>query len=85
MNVWTACVRVCADVCICHTKESYITTPNRKARGSLQRAQYKPSTAADGMSLSYLALYSFTSPSPSVSPPLVDAFSQKTLDALQNL
>lgn len=88
-----ACLRRCVYLSV--TLRSYITPPNRKARGSLQRAQYEPSTAADGMSLSYLALYSFTSPSPSVSLPLVDAcpspgpplreISQKTHHMQQNL
>lgn len=88
-----ACLRRCVYLSV--TLRSYITAPNRKALGSLQRAQDEPSTAADGMSLSYLALCSFTSPPPSVSPPLVDActspgpplreISQKTLDVLQNL
>lgn len=70
---WMCWQHVCvfAHMCVCLsvTLRSYITASNRKARGSLQRAQYEPSTAEDRMSLSYLALYSFTSPSPSVSPP----------------
>lgn len=64
LNVLTVCVcaRLHRCVYVSVTLRSYITAANRKARGSLQRAQNEPSTAADGMSLSYLALYSFTSP-----------------------
>lgn len=103
LNVLTVCVCVCACLHRCVylsvTLRPYITAANRKARGSLQRAQNEPSTAADGMSLSYLALYSFTStpplplplslllwwtPVPPPGPPL-GKISHETLDVLQNV
>lgn len=96
----SVCVCACAHLHRCVylsvTLRSYITAANRKARGSLQRAQNEPSTAADGMSLSYLALYSFTSPPlplslllwwtpvPPPGPPLGE-ISHETLDVLQNV
>lgn len=59
----SVCMRLCVYlmcICLSVTLRSYIIPPKREALASLQHAPQKQSTAAGRMSLSYLALYSFT-------------------------